>query len=124
MSSAKRKITLVNVDDAGDAARNVTAAQQLVEEDKVFAHHHREQRGRRQRRVPPRPEDARSSAGSSASPVYGTYPNYFGMQNANTKNIKTDFTSRNADVIKALGGTKLAIVGSNSANSGDRSPSR
>ena len=26
-----RKITLVNVDDAGDAARNVTAAQQLVE---------------------------------------------------------------------------------------------
>ena len=30
-------------------------------------------------------------------PVYGTYPNYFGMQNANTKNIKTDFTSRKCD---------------------------
>ena len=44
-------------------------------------------------------------------PVYGTYTNYFGMQNANTKNIQTEFTSRNADVIKALGGKKLAIIG-------------
>ena len=49
--------------------------------------------------------------------MYGTYTNYFGMQNANTKNIKTEFTSRNADVIKALGGTKLAIIGYNAANS-------
>jgi hypothetical protein len=50
-------------------------------------------------------------------PVYGTYPNYFGFQNANTKNIQSEFTSRNSDVIKALGGTKLAIVGSNASNS-------
>ena len=32
-----RKLTLVNVDDAGDTARNVTAAQQLIEQEKVFA---------------------------------------------------------------------------------------
>ncbi|MGZ4680042.1 MAG: ABC transporter substrate-binding protein, partial [Ilumatobacteraceae bacterium] len=111
-----RKIELVNVDDAGDPARNVTAAQQLVEEDKVFG------------------IITETAAGDASGqylhdqavpvvgwqlglPVYGTYPNYFGMQNANTKNIKTEFTSRNADVIKALGGTKLAIVGSNAANS-------
>ncbi len=111
-----RKIELVNVDDAGDPARNVTAAQQLVEQDKVFG------------------IITETAAGDASGqylhdqnvpvvgwqlglPVYGTYPNYFGMQNANTKNIKTEFTSRNADVIKALGGTKLAIVGSNAANS-------
>ncbi len=111
-----RKITLVNVDDAGDAARNVTAAQQLAEDDKVFG------------------IITESNAGDASGeylhgqkmpvvgwqlglPVYGTYPNYFGMQNANTKNIQTEFTSRNADVIKKLGGTKLAIVGSNAANS-------
>ena len=112
----KRKIELVNVDDAGDAARNVTAAQQLAEQDKVFG------------------IITESNAGDASGeylndqkmpvvgwqlglPVYGTYPNYFGMQNANTKNIKNEFTSRNADVIKALGGTKLAIIGSNAANS-------
>ena len=111
-----RKIELVNVDDAGDAARNTTAAQQLAEEDKVFG------------------IITESNAGDASGqylngqkmpvvgwqlglPVYGTYPNYFGMQNANTKNIKNEFTSRNADVIKALGGTKLAIIGSNAANS-------
>ena len=32
--------------------------------------------------------------------VYGTYPNYFGMQNANTKDIKTEFTSRNTEVMQ------------------------
>jgi ABC-type branched-subunit amino acid transport system substrate-binding protein len=111
-----RKIELVNVDDAGDAARNVTAAQQLAEDDEVFG------------------IITESNAGDASGeylhdqglpvvgwqlglPVYGTYPNYFGMQNANTKNIKNEFTSRNSDVIKALGGTKLAIVGSNAANS-------
>jgi ABC-type branched-subunit amino acid transport system substrate-binding protein len=111
-----RKIELVNVDDAGDAARNVTAAQQLAEDDEVFG------------------IITESNAGDASGeylhdqglpvvgwqlglPVYGTYPNYFGMQNANTKNIKNEFTSRNSDVIKALGGTKLAIIGSNAANS-------
>jgi branched-chain amino acid transport system substrate-binding protein len=110
-----RKITLVNADDAGDTSRNVTAAQQLVEEDKVFGIISNTPAG-----------DASGEYLNSQKvpvvgwqlglPVYGTYTNYFGMQNANTKDIKTDFTSRNADVVKALGGTKLALVGNSIAN--------
>ena len=112
----KRKLVLTNVDDGGDASRNVTAAQQLAEEDKVFAIITESPAGDasgqylNQQKIP-------VVGWQLGLPVYGTYPNYFGMQNANTKNIKTEFTSRNADVIKALGGTKLAIVGSNAANS-------
>ena len=112
----KRKITLVEADDGGDPARNVTAAQQLAESDKVFSIITESNAG-----------DASGQYLNSQKmpvvgwqlglPVYGTYTNYFGFQNANTKNLKTEFTSRNADVIKALGGTKLAIVGSNAANS-------
>jgi branched-chain amino acid transport system substrate-binding protein len=111
-----RKITLVQVDDGGDAARNVTAAQQLVEDEGVFAIISESNAG-----------DASGSYLNGEGvpvvgwqlglPVYGTYPNYFGFQNANTKDIKTHYTSRNADVIKALGGTKIAVVGNTTANS-------
>jgi branched-chain amino acid transport system substrate-binding protein len=112
----KRKISVVNVDDGGDAARNVTAAQQLAEDDKVFAVITETPAGDASGQY--LNEQKMPVVGWQLGlPVYGTYPNYFGMQNANTKNIKTEFTSRNADVIKALGGTKLAIVGSNAANS-------
>jgi branched-chain amino acid transport system substrate-binding protein len=110
-----RKITLVNVDDAGDTSRNVTAAQQLVEEDKVFGIITNTPAGDasgqylHDQKVP-------VVGWQLGLPVYGTYPNYFGMQNANTKDIKTDFTSRNADVVKALGGTKLALIGNSIAN--------
>ena len=52
--TGKRKLVLVNEDDGADTARNVTAAQKLVEEEKVFAHHARERGGRREWRVPPR----------------------------------------------------------------------
>ena len=106
----------MNVDDGGDAARNVTAAQQLVEEEEVFAIISESNAG-----------DASGEYMNDQSvpvvgwqlglPVYGTYPNYFGFQNANTKDIKTDYTSRNADVVKALGGTKLAVVGNSVGNS-------
>ena len=112
----ERKITLVNVDDGGDPARNVTAAQQLAESDKVFAIMEESNAGDASgeylhgQKVP-------VVGWQLGLPVYGTYPNYFGFQNANTKNIKTEFTSRNADVIKKLGGTKLAIIGSTAANS-------
>jgi branched-chain amino acid transport system substrate-binding protein len=112
----KRKLTLVNVDDGGDASRNVTAAQQLAEEDKVFAIVSETPAGDASGQY--LNEQKMPVVGWQLGlPVYGTYTNYFGFQNANTKDIKTEFTSRNADVIKALGGTKLAIVGSNAANS-------
>jgi branched-chain amino acid transport system substrate-binding protein len=106
----KRKITLVSVDDTGDPARNVTGAQQLVEQDKVFGIITESNAGDasgqylNEQKVP-------VVGWQLGLPVYGTYANYFGMQNANAKDIKTNFTSRNADVIKALGGTKLALVG-------------
>ena len=110
-----RQINLVTVDDAGDTSRNVTAAQQLVEQDKVFGI------------ISETPAGDASGAYLNDQkvpvvgwqlglPVYGTYTNYFGMQNANTEDIKTNFTSRNADVVKALGGTKLALVGNSVAN--------
>jgi branched-chain amino acid transport system substrate-binding protein len=111
----KRKIELVAQDDKGDTSSNVTVAQQLVEDDEVFGIITNTPAGDasgaylNQQKVP-------VVGWQLGLPVYGTYTNYFGMQNANTKNIKTDFTSRNADVIKALGGTKLALVGNSVAN--------
>ena len=111
-----RKITLANVDDGGDPARNVTAAQQLVEDEEVFGIISESNAG-----------DASGSYLNDQGvpvvgwqlglPVYGTYPNYFGFQNANAKDIKTTYSSRNADVVKALGGKKLAVVGNTIANS-------
>jgi ABC-type branched-subunit amino acid transport system substrate-binding protein len=109
-----RQLTLVNVDDGGDAARNVTAAQQLVEDEDVFA------------------IITESAAGDASGkylseqkvpvvgwqlglPVWGTYTNYFGFQNANTKDIKTHYTSRPADAIKALGAKKVAVIGISTA---------
>jgi branched-chain amino acid transport system substrate-binding protein len=111
----KRKLTLVNVDDAADAARNVTAAQQLVEQEKVFA-------------VMPE-----SAAGDASGPylhdqaipvvgwqlglaVYGTYPNYFGFQNANVKDIKTHYVARPIEAVKALGAKKIAVIGNSTGN--------
>ncbi len=111
----KRKIELVSVDDAGDAARNVTGAQKLIEDDEVFGIITGTPAGDasgeylHEQKVP-------VVGWQLGLPVYGTYTNYFGMQNANAKDIKTNFTSRNADVVKALGGTKLAIVGNSIAN--------
>jgi branched-chain amino acid transport system substrate-binding protein len=109
-----RQLTLVNVDDGGDAARNVTAAQQLVEEEDVFAIINESAAG-----------DASGKYLSDQKvpvvgwqlglPVYGTYTNYFGFQNANTKEIQSHYTSRPADAIKALGAKKVAVIGISTA---------
>jgi branched-chain amino acid transport system substrate-binding protein len=111
----KRKIELVAVDDKGDVSSNVTAAQQLVEDDEVFGIITNTPAGDASGEYL-HDQNVPVVGWQLGLPVYGTYPNYFGMQNANTKDIKTDFTSRNADVIKALGGTKLALVGNSVAN--------
>ena len=111
----KRKLTLVNEDDAADSARNVTAAQKLVEEEKVFA------------------ILAESGAGDASGPylneqkipvvgwqlglpVYGTYTNYFGMQNANVKDIKTHYVARPIEAVKELGAKKIAVIGNSTGN--------
>ncbi len=110
-----RKITLTNVDDGGETSRNVTAAQQLAEQDNVFGIITETPAGDasgkylNQQGVP-------VVGWQLGLPVYGTYTNYFGMQNANAKEIATTYTTRNADVVKALGGTKLAAVATNTAN--------
>ena len=111
----KRQLTLVNEDDAADPARNVTAAQKLVEEEKVFAI---------------MPESAAGDASGKylhdqAIPavgwqlglaLYGTYTNYFGMQNANVKDIKTHYVARPIEAVKALGAKKIAVIGNSTGN--------
>jgi branched-chain amino acid transport system substrate-binding protein len=111
----KRKLTLVNEDDGADPARNVTAAQKLIEDEKVFA------------------ILAESGAGDASGaylnqqkipvvgwqlglPVYGTYTNYFGMQNANVKDIKTHYVARPIEAVKALGAKKIAVIGNSTGN--------
>ena len=91
-----RKITLVKVDDKGDTAQNLSAAQQLVEQDKVYA-------------ILPQ-----SAAGTASAPylnqkgipvvgwqlgmdVFGKYPNFFGFQNANAADLKSNYTTRNGE---------------------------
>jgi branched-chain amino acid transport system substrate-binding protein len=107
-----RQIELVVKDDQGTQANNLTAAQQLVEEEEVFAI-----------------IELSNAADGSAKylnkekiPVagwhigqkeWGTYPNMFSWRNTQPANPAKEFTSRNADVMKALGAKKVALVGSN-----------
>ena len=108
----------MNEDDGADTARNVTAAQKLVEEEKVFAI---------------MPESAAGDASGKylhdegipavgwqlGLAVYGTYPNFFGMQNANAKDIQTHYRPRPIEAVKALGAKKIAVIGNSTGNSGD-----
>jgi branched-chain amino acid transport system substrate-binding protein len=112
----KRKITLVKVDDKGDTAQNQAGAQQLVEQDKVYA------------------ILSQSAAGTASAPylnqkaipvvgwqlgmdVYGKYTNFFGFQNANAADLKTNYTTRNGKVMQEIGGKNIALIGSNQGNS-------
>lgn len=111
-----RKITLVEKDDASDPARNLTAAQELVEQDQVFG-------------IIENSPNAFSSAkylNQSDVPVvgwhlglkeFGTYPNMFGWRNSTTPDPANVYTTRNVDVLKALGAKKIALVSTNIANS-------
>jgi branched-chain amino acid transport system substrate-binding protein len=111
-----RKITLVEVDDKGDPAQNVAAAQNLVEQEKVYA------------------ILGQSAVGAASAPylnskgipvvgwqlgldIYGKYPNFFGFQNANAADIKSNYTMRNAEVMQEIGAKKVALIGSNQGNS-------
>jgi branched-chain amino acid transport system substrate-binding protein len=112
----KRKISLTVVDDAGDPARNVTAAQQLVEQDGVFG-------------IIENSLEADTSAkylNQQGIPVagwqlglasFGKYPNMFGWRNSQPPDPSTTYTTNTADFLKSKGVTKLALVGVNTANS-------
>lgn len=114
--TGSRKITLVEKDDASDPARNLTAAQELVEQDQVFG-------------IIENSPNAFSSAkylNQNDVPVvgwhlglkeFGIYPNMFGWRNSTTPDPAGTYTTRNVDVLKALGAKKIALVGTNVANS-------
>ncbi|HEV2309644.1 MAG TPA: ABC transporter substrate-binding protein [Acidimicrobiia bacterium] len=112
-----RKISLTVADDVGDAARNLTAAQQLVEQDGVFG-------------IIENSLSADSSAPflhSQNIPVtgwhlglasFGKYPNMFSWRNSVAPDANANtFTTQNVDFLKAKGATKLALVGANTSNS-------
>jgi len=112
-----RKLSLTVVDDVGDPARNLTAAQQLVEQDGVFG-------------IMENSLAADSSAPylhSQNVPVtgwhlglasFGKYPNMFGWRNSVAPDGNTNtFTTLNVDFLKAKGVTKVALVGANTSNS-------
>ncbi|HSO94920.1 MAG TPA: ABC transporter substrate-binding protein [Acidimicrobiia bacterium] len=112
----KRKITLTVADDGGDPARNVTAAQQLVEQNGVFG-------------IIENSLAADASAkylNQKGVPVtgwhlglasFGTYPNMFGWRNSQPPDPATTFTNRDVLVLKMLGASKIALVGANTSNS-------
>ncbi len=111
-----RKITFDPVDDQNDPTKNVTAAQQLVEQDNVFGIIEDS----------PAADASAKYLNGKRIPVtgwhlglasFGTYPNMFGWRNSQPPDPKTTFTTRNADVLKALGATKIAAVGTNQQNS-------
>ena len=112
----KRKLTLDIVDDAADPARNLTAAQQAVEQDGTFGvisvTNASDSSGAylNQHGIPVTGWHVGNSA-------WGKYKNMFGWRNSNVEDPSKTFTTRNADVIKKLGGTKIALVGSNVASS-------
>lgn len=112
----KRKIQLVVEDTQGDTARNLTSAQKLVEQDKVFGII----------------EQDNSAAGSAKYlnqqkiPVggwhigvkeWGIYPNMFSWRNTQPPDPAQTFTTRNADLLKKLGAKKIAVIGANIASS-------
>jgi len=112
-----RKLDLTVVDDVGDPARNLTAAQQLVEQDGVYG-------------IMENSLAADSSAPylhSQNVPVtgwhlglasFGKYANMFGWRNSFPPDAgKNTYTTQNVDFLKAKGATKVALVGANTSNS-------
>jgi branched-chain amino acid transport system substrate-binding protein len=114
--TGKRKITLVDVDDVADNARNLTAAQQVVQQDGVFG-----------------VIEVTSAAEGGAKflnqqgvpvvgwhvgvPAFGRYKNMFGWRNTVPADPLKTFDTRNADLLKQLGATKIALVGTNQTSS-------
>ena len=103
------------MDDAGDTARNVTAAQQLIEQEKVFALMPESPAGDASGKYVH--DQAVPAVGWQAGlAVWGTYPNYFGFQNANVKDIQTHYVARPIEAVKALGAKKIAVIGNSTGN--------
>ncbi len=107
-----RTIEIVNKDDQANQASNLTAAQQLVEEEDVFGI-----------------IEVSNAADGSAEYLYdekipvagwhlgqkewGIYPNMFSWRNSVPPDPENTYTSRAGDVMKQLGAKKIALVGAN-----------
>jgi len=110
-----RKIRLVIVDDASDAARNAEVARQLVESEKVFGIIE----------VSDQADGSAEYLHDRGVPVTGwhvgrvvwsTYPNMFSFRLTKDRDPAW-YTTRNGDVVKRLGGTKVALVGGGNQSS-------
>jgi branched-chain amino acid transport system substrate-binding protein len=114
--TGKRKLTIVDVDDVAENARNLTAAQQLVQQDGVFGII----------------EDTSAAEGGAkylnqqgvpvvgwhvGVPAFGKYKNMFGWRNTIPADPLKTFDTRNADLLEKLGATKIALVGTNQSSS-------
>ena len=114
--TGNRKLVLDVADDAADPARNLTAAQQLVEQNGDFG----------VISVTNASDSSGAYLNQQGVPVtgwhvgngaWGKYKNMFGWRNSNAPDPTKVFTTRNGDVVKKLGATKIALVGSNAASS-------
>ncbi|MEX2268329.1 MAG: ABC transporter substrate-binding protein [Acidimicrobiia bacterium] len=111
-----RQIELVVKDDQANQANNLTAAQQLVEEEEIFGIIE----------VSNVADGSGEYLNEEKIPVggwhlgqkeWGIYPNMFSWRNSQPPEPTETFSSRNADVMKALGAKKIALVGANIASS-------
>jgi branched-chain amino acid transport system substrate-binding protein len=110
-----RQIELVTKDDQANQANNLTAAQQLVEEEEVFGIIEMSNAGDGSARY--LNEEKIPVAGwHVGQKEWGIYPNMFSWRNSQPADPATQFTSRNADVMKRLGAKKIALVGTNVAS--------
>jgi branched-chain amino acid transport system substrate-binding protein len=107
-----RTVTLVDADDAADDARNLTAAQQLVEQEDVFG----------VIEVTSAADGGAKYLNRQGVPVtgwhvgiaeWGRFENMFGWRNSQPADVKDVFTTRQADVLKKLGAREIAIVATN-----------
>ncbi|MEX0664509.1 MAG: ABC transporter substrate-binding protein [Acidimicrobiia bacterium] len=107
-----RTIEFTVADDTNDSARNLTAARQLNEEEKIFG-------------IISLTGVAKGGAGylneegipvtgwHTGENVWGIYPNMFSWRPTQAPDNRTVFTTRNADLLKELGAKRIAVVGSN-----------
>ena len=111
-----RKVELVVKDDQANQANNLTAAQQLVEQEKVFGIIEVSNvadgsaKYLNQQKIP-------VAGWHIGQKEWGIYPNMFSWRNTQPPDPAKQFTSRNADVMKALGAKKVAVIGANIASS-------
>ena len=112
----KRKIVWVPADDAGDTTRNGEAARQLVENDKVFGIVE----------ISGLADGSAAYLNQKGVPVTGwhvgiaawsKFANMFTFRNPPAADPAHDYSTRNADLIKKLGGSKVALIGGVSQSS-------